>query len=337
MLSKFENQIIKAKKELSSPKKVTIVSHYNPDGDAVSSSLGLYHFLKKYEHDVKVVLPGEFHEFLKWMPESENIVLYTTDKNKALELIENAEVLFLLDLNEPSRTEKLETAIVSTKAFKILIDHHPMPKEFTDVLISEIVTSSASELVYEFAKRLDDKKLIDATVATCFFTGIMSDTGCFNYNCSLPQTFRNIAELLSYGINKDEIIGSFYNNFSAQRMRLMGYCLNEKMVVLPELSTGYITITKEEMKRFDHKVGDTEGFVNMPLSINGITVSAFFVEKDDKIKISFRSKGSFDVNLFARKYFNGGGHKNASGGKFFKSLDETVQHFEEMVKMEMKN
>jgi bifunctional oligoribonuclease and PAP phosphatase NrnA len=198
-------------------------------------------------------------------------------------------------------------------------------------MISDISVSSASELVTEVIWAIDEASNFDKTMAVCLFTGIMTDTGCFNFNSSQPATFTMVSKLLNYNIDKDTIVRNVYDNFSAWRMRLLGYCLNEKMVVLPEYKTAYIWITIEEMKKYNFSHGDSEGFVNYPLSINGINFSAFFMEKEDRIKISFRSRGGFNVNHFSRKHFNGGGHKNASGGFSFISMDKTLERFNRII------
>jgi bifunctional oligoribonuclease and PAP phosphatase NrnA len=217
--------------------------------------------------------------------------------------------------------------ITRSGAFRILIDHHPNPSDFADIIISDTLASSTAELVLRFIELAGEPGLIDNVIATCLYAGIMSDTGSFNYNSSQPETYRVLAELLKRGIDKDFIYSMVYDNYSENRMRLLGYCLLEKMVVLPEHKTAYISLSLKEKKQYNYLRGDAEGFVNYPLSIRGIVFVAFFMENDDHVKLSFRSKGGFDTNKFAQENFDGGGHINASGGESKLSLPEAINKF----------
>jgi bifunctional oligoribonuclease and PAP phosphatase NrnA len=304
-----------------------ILTHQNPDGDAIGSSLGLKHALDHAGISSQVVVPNDFPAFLKWIPGSHEILVYERHKKSILDLIERAIFIFFLDFNDISRIPRLEKQISDSRAFKILIDHHPDPGDFADLVISDISVSSTAELVYLFIKQVFGRKYIDRIVAECLYTGIMTDTGSFSFNSSNPSTFEVLSEILSFGIDKDQIYSNVYDNFSEQRMKLLGYCLDKKMVVLPDFQSAYITLTNEEKKNYSFQPGDSEGFVNYPLSVKGIYFSTFFMENGQKVKISFRSKGNIPVNLFASRYFGGGGHKNAAGGESELSMEKTIERF----------
>jgi bifunctional oligoribonuclease and PAP phosphatase NrnA len=312
---------------LKKTSRIVIISHVNPDGDAVGSSLALYHYFRKTGKDVKIVIPDPCPDFLKWLPGNDQIIIFKHKKKEAAEAIESAELLIALDFNAPSRAGMAEDIITRSGAFRILIDHHPNPSDFADIIISDTLASSTAELVLRFIELAGEPELIDNVIATCLYAGIMSDTGSFNYNSSQPETYRVLAELLKQGIDKDFIYSMVYDNYSENRMRLLGYCLLEKMVVLPDHKTAYISLSLKEKKQYNYLRGDAEGFVNYPLSIRGIVFVAFFMENDDHVKLSFRSKGSFDTNKFAQENFDGGGHINASGGESKLSLPEAINKF----------
>jgi phosphoesterase RecJ-like protein len=313
------------------PRKIAILSHLNPDGDTLGSSLGLLMLFKKLGHHCDVISPNDYPDFLKWLPGNEFITILKHSHYKALDILNSAEIIFSLDFNEMKRFRDLKEAFESSMAFKVLIDHHPDPVMKVNCLLSDPSASSTAELVYRFLKECGYLNLVDKDIASCLFTGIMTDTGCFSYNSSNRKTWETVAELLDCGIDKDEIYSLTYDNYSEQRMRLLGFSLNDKMEVFHEYRTGFIALSKEEMAQYQFEVGDSEGFVNYPLSIKGIRFSALFLEKEDHIKISFRSKGGFPVNDFSRDNFHGGGHKNASGGEDFRSLDESIKHFKELL------
>lgn len=322
-----ESKLQAIKDAISQNKNIAILSHLNPDGDAIGSSLALYHYFRNKGIPVSVILPNHFPGFLKWMPDSEQILTIKSRKKTAISKIEQADIIFCLDFNELSRIENMKEAVEQSKALKVLIDHHPSPQPFADYTFSDTSVSSASELLYEFLCALGGRQTINKTIATCIYSGIMLDTGNFSFNSSNPRTFRIVAELLEKGIDKDEIFYRCYNNYSEDRIRLLGHCLKEKLVILPEHNAGYICISAAELEKFNYQIGDSEGFVNYPLSIKGIIFATLFIEKKEHIKMSFRSKGNFDVNQFARAHFNGGGHKNAAGGKSPVSLTETIEKF----------
>jgi len=307
-----------------SGKNITIISHRNPDGDAIGSLLGLYGILTKLNHRVSMIVPNDFPSFLKWLPEAKEILVFSKDKDKSADILHNAELIFALDFNDLSRVREFEELINGNKSYKVFIDHHPEPGKVADLMISETKVSSASELVYLFLHEMELDHLIDKNIATCLFTGIMTDTGCFSFNSSNPETYYAVADLLKYKIDKNLIYSEVYDNFSYNRMRLMGYCLNQKMQYFPEFRTAIISLTAAELKEFNYTVGDSEGFVNLPLSVEDVIFSALFIENKDKIRVSFRSKGKFPVNKISAEHFNGGGHINASGGEAFDTLENTV-------------
>ncbi len=312
-------------------KQVVVVIHVNPDGDALGSALGLMLLMDKLGHDCKVISPNQYPGFLKWMPGSDRIIVLEESPEVAKTSMQQADLLFAMDFNELKRVKKLNDAFTGAYAHKVLIDHHPGPDIAADCILSDTSASSTAELVYRFIKEAGLHAQMDKDIASCLFTGIMTDTGCFSYNSSQKKTWEAVAELLDYGIEKDRIYDLTYDNYSADRMRLLGFSLNEKMEVFPEYNTGIIWLTREDLNKFNYEVGDTEGFVNYPLSIKGIRFSALFIEKENHIRISFRSKGDFAVNEFSRKYFNGGGHANASGGESYMSLEKTLEQFRELL------
>lgn len=313
------------------PKKIALLIHINPDGDALGSALGLSKLLTNKGHNCLVISPNDFPDFLRWMPGAQQICLLSESFTRAEEFMKSAELIFVVDCNELKRIIKLQEVYNVSGAYKILIDHHPGPDLAVDCMLSDTSVSSTAELIYQFIAETGSGKYADQDVATCLLTGIMTDTGCFSHNSSTRKTFETVAALLDFGIDKDEIYNRIYNNYSEKRMHLLGFSLHEKMEVLEGYHTAIISLTRNELNSFNYQVGDTEGFVNYPLSIKGIRFSVLFVENGDRIKISFRSKGSFAVNEIARKYYNGGGHSNASGGESFESMEETISRFKSLM------
>ncbi len=326
MQTDFNFRVQKLREMLHRKRQVMIFTHLNPDGDAIGSAMGLCNFLK-HKHTVSVVVPNRCPEFLQWFPGFEHLLVFKTQEKAVMEKLKEAEIFFYLDFNTLSRLDTLEHVIENHSAYKVLIDHHPKPKIESNIAFSDTGVSSAAELLYIVLKNLDEQA-IDKNVATCIFAGIMTDTGCFSLNSSKPQTYKIVSELLEFGIHKDEIFSNIYENYSEKRMRLMGYCLNEKMKLFPANKAAIIALTKEELSRFNFKAGDSEGFVNLPFSIKGIKISCLLIEYDNFVRMSFRSKGNFDVDEFSGKYFNGGGHKNAAGGRSYVALAETIENFE---------
>lgn len=323
-----EKVINDVKKLLSVPRKIVVTTHNNPDGDAMGSAIGFTLFLNNMGHNACAVVPNEYPEFLQWLPGNKDVVRFSEAKNKAIQLLQDCDLIFCVDFNDTGRLSNgMEEEFIKLKKTIVIIDHHPEPKLFADYTISYTGISSTAELLFVFICAIGEEKHLDKQIAECLYTGIMTDTGSFSYSSSKPDTFIVVAELLKLGINKDQIYANVFDNYSEDRMRLLGYCLNEKMVVLKEYNTAYICLTAEEQKKYKFVIGDDEGFVNVPLSIKGVKFAAYFVEKHKHIKISFRSRGDFNVNTFSRNHFNGGGHINASGGKTEITLQETVEQF----------
>jgi phosphoesterase RecJ-like protein len=322
-----KNKFSDFKKIVSKAKNISILTHTNPDGDAMGSSLGLYHYLLKKKKNVKVIIPNKFPGFLEWMPAAKQALVFDENMAKTQKQIEKSDLLFILDFNNYSRLDKLGEFLNHSKAPKVLIDHHRQPDTCFDFYFHDEHASSTAELVYDFICGIDSQKMIDKKTATCLFTGIMTDTGTFRFPGTTEKTFHIAASLVKAGANNATIYNNIYDDYSSQRLKLLGYCLSEKLVFLPEYKTAYIAISEEELKRFDFKKGDTEGIVNQALSVRGIKFSAFFSEREGEIRISFRSQGKFDVNKFARAHFGGGGHVNAAGGKSVTSLEATVNKF----------
>ena len=316
---------------LSNAKKVAVLTHTNPDGDAIGSSLALALGLRKRGLDVQVIIPDGLPDFLRWLPGIELSTTFAYKKEKATGIIQEADVIFCLDFNDPGRLNGVEEVLKKSEAKTIMMDHHQDPVEFTDLTISETWRGSVGEMVYVFLDDLFEEDVIDKDIATCLYVAIMTDTGNFNYASSYPEVFHIVGELMKYGLDKDRIYSNVYDAYTEDRMRLQGYCMQEKMVVLPQYHTAYISLTDEELKRFNHRKGDTEGFVNIPFSIKGIRFTALFVEKKDRVKVSFRSRGNFPTNRVAAEHFNGGGHLNASGGDSFLSMEETLSRFESLL------
>jgi phosphoesterase RecJ-like protein len=324
-----DEYIRKAKKYVEKGENFLIITHVAPDGDALGSSLGLFHILNEYGKDrVSVVTPNQFPAFYAWMPGAGDIVIYDKYPDFAGQLIREADVIFCLDFNEPKRVGKLSEALVAAEGRKIMIDHHLDPSDFCNVTISCTEVSSASEMVFRFVCQMGMFDLITKTAAECIYTGMMTDTGSFTYNSNHPEVYTIIGELIKKGIDKDLIYRKVFQVHSESSLRLMGYALYEKMKVYPRQRSALIALSQEELRRFRYTTGDTEGFANLPLGIDGIEFAAFIREDMSCVKVSLRSVGDFPCNIFAADNFNGGGHKNASGGEFHGSLAEAVATFE---------
>ncbi len=329
---------ISDKKQLSqlihSSKNICILSHHNPDADAVGSSLALYFLMKKLKKKVQIILPNTFPDFLNWMPDSNKILIYETNKAKCEQVIHSAHLIFLLDCNSFTRlgTDGLGELVTHTSVPKILIDHHKFPEKYFHAFFFDDKASSTCELIYKFCEHMKILRLLDKKTAQCLYTGLMTDTGSFKYDSVTPKTMQIAAHLMEYNINHTQIQQNVFDTYSYNRLKLVGYALSEKLVYLPEYQTAYIALSQEELKRFHHKKGDTEGLVNTALSIKDVKISALITETDKMVRISLRSKGNIDVNAIARKYFKGGGHKNAAGGQMQLPLKDVVEKFEEVIK-----
>lgn len=333
VLKNTENEIFTSLERLVKVprQKVTLVTHENPDGDAIGSAIGLGEVLKNFGHDVTVIVPNDYPEFLQWFSSSIEIVVYERKKNRGKAVFEKTQLLFCLDFNEAKRTARMEKRVLEFSKPMVLIDHHPYPTDFCDLMISEPEYSSTAELVFDVIQKINLEKYLNHNAAEALFTGIMTDTGSFAHNISRPNTFQVVAKLMEWGIDTEKIHAAVYHNFSAHRMKLLGHCLGKKMEVFPEYRAAVIWLSQKELKDFEYTPGDTEGFVNYPLSINNIVFSALFIEKKDHVKASFRSKGNFACNAFSRDHFSGGGHKNAAGGETKLSLEDAVKKFRQLL------
>jgi phosphoesterase RecJ-like protein len=320
-------------KEISSPKKIFITTHVKPDADALGSSLGLANYLIKKGHDVAVVTPSDYPSFLNWMKGNENVLDFSNpnDVIQAKKKLEEAEVIFCLDFSVLHRVNELGELIRDSDAYVVNIDHHQDPEDFADYRLWSTKAAATCELVYELIVDLGDKSLIDKDIAECLYAGIMTDTGGFRH----PNTTKNVhlvvAELLDLGADTSQIANWIYDSNSVNRLKFIGFAISRRLVIREDLHLAYFTISKKDLKKYQSRTGDTEGLVNYALSLEGIKLAALFSEREDGIKISFRSSTEVAVNKFAAAYFNGGGHKNASGGKSSLGLKETVELFESLV------
>ena len=323
---------------ISSAQHVVLLTHQSPDGDAMGSSLAMYHYIKSLGKDAQVIVPNAFPDFLAWMPGADTVLLYDAQMAEANSSLEEADLVICTDFNAPSRIGTLGDKMLTLACPKLMIDHHLHPTDFADFIVSEPEASSTCELVYEVLSTLNSQLSTD--IATCLHTGLMTDTGNFSYNSNRPQIYSIISQLVAAGANKDEIYNAVFNQYSVERMKMVGYCLYQKMRVFPEHHTALIYLSRKELYRFNFQKGDAEGIVNMPLQSKDIHYSVFMredkatpdeMEKNGgistKIKLSFRSQGDRPVNIFASEVFNGGGHANASGGEFYGPLQDAVQLF----------
>lgn len=314
---------------LATPKKIVLIPHRSPDGDAMGSTLGMYHFLIKNNHFPTVISPNEFPDFLAWMPGSETVLIYEKDKVNCTKLLQEAELIFTLDFNALHRVGEMEQVLSTLSVPFVMIDHHQSPDKYAAFTYSDVAFGSTCEMVYHFISLLGKKSEIDKTIGTCIYTGILTDSGSFRFPKTTGTTHRIVAELIDLGVENTQIPNLLFDNSTIGSLQLLGRAL-ENMHFLKANKTAYTTLSQAELDQFDYIKGDTEGIVNYGLSIKGIDFSAIFIENkaENFIKISFRSQGDFDVNQFAKDYFNGGGHRNAAGGKSELSLQETVQKFE---------
>ncbi|MDR0962236.1 MAG: DHH family phosphoesterase [Mediterranea sp.] len=332
MLTKVidQSKIDRFSRWLERAEKIIIIGHVSPDGDAIGASLGLFHYLLSQDKSVRVIVPNAFPDFLKWMPGSGDILFYDRHHDAAARLIGEADIICCLDFNALNRIEALAGFVKNATAKKILIDHHLYPEAFCDITISHPEISSTSELIFRLICRMGDFDNISYEVAQCIYTGMITDTGAFTYNSNNREIYFIIGELLSKGIDKDDIYRKVYNTYSESRLRLMGYVLSQ-MQTYPDSRAAMISLTKKEQSNFSYIRGDSEGFVNIPLSIKGVVLSCFLREDTERpmIKISLRSVGNFPCNQLAAEFFNGGGHLNASGGEFYGTMEEAKQVWEQ--------
>ena len=313
---------------LSEPRKVVITTHQKPDPDALGSSLGLYHFLVQWGHLVTVISPTNWASWLNWMPSADHVLDYELHREKCDLILDDADWVFCLDFNIFSRTKNLAAKLHQLTCTRILIDHHQQPDAVNfEYGISNVSKSSTCEMVYDFIMESGNHDKINSDIAECLYSGVMADTGSFRFPAASAAVHRMVADLKDRGLHHTRVHENIYDNFLENRLRFIGHVLLHRMEVYYEYNTALIAISKKDLLRYQIKTGDTEGLVNYPLSIQGIKLAALVIDRDEERKWSFRSKGEFDTNNFARKYFQGGGHYNASGGKSSDSLDKTVQQF----------
>lgn len=329
----ISNEILQSVNELLlKHNNIVIFNHMNPDGDTIGASLAVYNVLKELGKNPVIVSPNEFPDFLLWIQGAEFILDYSKNTLKVHEIINNSDLLIYVDFNKLNRTGDLEQFLFTQKKPSILIDHHPDPDFFADIVISDHTASSASELVYEVLVKSGFEEQIKIAAAEAIYCGMITDTGRLNHNSSKPDTFRVIASLLEKGIDKDSIHERIFNVNTFSRLQLLGKVLCENTVYLPEYNAAYMFINLENQKKYNFQPGDSEGIVNYPLTIKGVRFCAMFTENRDITKVSLRSKGDFPANLFSQDFFNGGGHKNAAGGRTQKSLNEAIEIFIEGLK-----
>lgn len=327
-----QSKITKVFDLIESSDKIIITTHLSPDGDALGSSLALYHFLVKKGKNVKLMVPNSFPYFLKWMPGSADIQIFDYNPEAGEFNLMNADLIFSLDYNIPKRVGNMGSFLEKSPAKKVLIDHHLFPGKIFDVTISHPEISSTSELVFRFLFQAGKYEEITKTEAECIYCGMMTDTGAFTYNSNNPEIYEIISLLLRKNIDKDYIYSQIYDNYSEGRFRLLGFTLSKRLKTYPEIHSALMYLSREDQKQFSISKGDTEGFANYPLGIKGIIFATFIREEGGLIKLSFRSQGTFPCNEFAAKYFDGGGHLNASGGEFYGSFEEAIDIFEKGLK-----
>ncbi|TRX61265.1 bifunctional oligoribonuclease/PAP phosphatase NrnA [Fulvivirga sp. M361] len=317
---------------VSSPGKVIITTHHKPDADALGSSLALAGYLKKKGHQVNVISPTDYASFLAWMKGNEEVIVYEEQKVLSAQLIQEADIVCCLDFSNLARLNELGEIVAKSSAKKVLIDHHLQPDDFADFMYWSTAAAATAELTYQLIEDMEDTDLIDADMAESLYAGIMTDTGSFKHPNTTGNVFKVCADLVGKGADTAKVAKLIYDSNSVDRVKFLGFALSERLTILPEYNTAYFAISSDDLKRFKSQTGDTEGLVNYALSITGIKFATLIVDRSVMIKISFRSIGEFSVNEFARKHFEGGGHRNAAGGKSELTLEDTVAKFEGLVK-----
>ena len=326
------SQISEIQQKLTESKKIAVCTHYNPDGDAIGSSLALQSYFSAQGFEIKCVIPNNMPDFYKWMPGAEAIINAQKQFKEAKKTLAEADILFLVDMNAEHRSGvDLQSHLLQTSAYKVLIDHHPNPAAECTITYSDTNVTSTCENIYRFLAEISSKPFLNKEIGSCIYTGIITDTGSLSYVCNDPETYTLLAKLMEVGVNGEDIHRKIYDNYAESRIRLLGLSLN-KLKIFHHLGTSYMYLTQEEMKENKFKDGDTEGFVNYGISLRGIFFTAFFTEREKRIRISFRSKGAFDVNKFAQTYFQGGGHRNAAASYHYDTLENTIKYFEEVIR-----
>lgn len=314
-------------------KRAVITTHHKPDGDAMGSSLGLLGFLQKWIQEVYVITPTDYAEFLFWLPQNDQVIIYEENKERAVEILNQTDLVFCLDFNRLSRINQLGALIGEMNVDKVMIDHHLDPESFSKFTYWDTHSSSTCELVFEWIEENFGSEYVTQEMADCFYTGLMTDTGNFQHNNTKPKTHMIAARLMEHGAQHIKIHERIFDVFSPDRSRLFGYCLYHKMELLEDGKVALMSLNKEELEMFNVKTGDTEGLVNFGLSILGVVMSVLIIDRTERVKMSFRSKGDFAVNEYSAKYFSGGGHKNAAGGQSEESLKETINKFKKTIKL----
>ncbi len=324
--------IASLKSRLESTRRIVLVPHKNPDGDAIGACLALYHFFSQQGHEVHLISPNDFPEFLKWMPGASAVRFYEGGREEAQKIIEGADLVFTLDFNALDRSGAMQEPLQQCAATFVMIDHHQSPDTYAEFTFSDTRMSSTCEMVYHFLTALGAEDAIDVRMATCLYTGILTDTGSFKYAATTPTTMRVAADLMERGAPHARIHRDIFDTNRPQRLQLLG-CALQNLVILPAYRTAYITLSQEELDQHDFRKGDTEGFVNYGLSLKDVVLAAIFIENREEgiVKISFRSQGDFYVNQMAREHFEGGGHRNAAGGRSPETLEATVKRFESIL------
>ncbi len=317
------------KQLLSFPKEIAIISHRNPDGDAIGSSMGLAAYLQKLHHNVKVVFPSEYPSSYNFIFGVQRSIIFDLDPNAARQALDKAEVIFCLDFNGLDRVDKLGETIQFSKAKKVLVDHHLDPEPFSDFEFSDTSASSTCELVFKLIDDLGDRSKVDPVMGECLFTGLITDTGSFRYG-TRPYTYEVAAALKSAGVDDYQLADKIFNSQKAKHLKLLGHCLANRMEIIEEHGLGIMYLTKKDYEDFDIQRGDTEGIVNYMLMIENVRMATLVLEQPSIIKISFRSKGDISVQEMAQKYFNGGGHKNASGGSAYANLKDVIKRIKKV-------
>lgn len=318
------------KELLSKHKNIIITTHVNPDGDAIGSSLALKNFLDKLGHEINVIVPNDYPEFLKWMKNSNSIINFSSSKDLSKKLIADADIIFCLDFNNLSRINDLGDLISNSSSKKILIDHHLDPEDFYDLKIHDVKASATAELIYDLLFELDSS-LIDKDISDCIYTGILTDTGSFKFSSTSSKVHRIVADLIDRGVDISSISNKIYDTNSIDKLKLIGYSLSQKLELTCNGNAAYIVLSRQDLLNHNFKKGDTEGLVNFALSISNVNMATLIIETKERIKFSFRSIGTFSVNKFARNHFNGGGHKNASGGSLENKLSVALDKFLESI------
>ncbi len=317
---------------INKSKKIVVFTHQNPDGDALGSALGLYQVLISMGKEATLVVSDHAPDFLKWLPGYHHIVVYDEQKDQAQMEVQHADLLVFIDLSEADRLGSCEELLKVSTAPSILLDHHPQQHPFANFNLIQTTRGSSAEIVYSFLDFFGLSQYLDQAGATCFLTGIITDTLGFKVSSSYPEVFAVTMKLMEKGANKDQIFNEIYHQFSIDRMRLLGFTLSSRMKIYKEQGAACIYLSKSDMDGFNYQKGDSEGFVNYPLSIAGINCSVLFTEQSDHIKLSLRSTGALAVNEIAKKHFYGGGHRNAAGGKFFGSMEAAISSYEAVIK-----